>query len=120
MFSNTERTCSALAINCCQFSCCIPQNLLYSVTAPEEAADWMGTLAKADPGIKLRGLVVPGTHDSASYTIAGWKPVSSVGRTQNLNVADQLRSGARYLDIRFAGASRDPNKLSIWHGCLEG
>jgi hypothetical protein len=115
-----ERTCSALFLNCCQFTCCIPSNLLYSVTAPPEAADWMGRLSEADAGIRLRDLVVPGTHDSASYTIAGWKPFSAVGRTQNLTIPEQLESGARYIDVRFAGASSDAAKLSIWHGCLEG
>jgi Phosphatidylinositol-specific phospholipase C, X domain len=120
LFSNMERTCSALVLNCCQFTCCIPSNLLYSVTAPEEAADWMGKLSEADATIKVRELVVPGTHDSGSYTIAGWKPFSAVGRTQNLTIPEQLRSGARYIDLRFAGASSDATKLSIWHGCLEG
>lgn len=115
-----DRTCSALMLNCCQLSCCLPQNAFVHVTAPPQAADWMGELSKADPSIRVRDLVVPGTHDSASYTIAGWKPFSAVGRTQSLTVTQQLVSGARYLDIRFAGAASDPSKLSIWHGCLEG
>lgn len=120
LFANSERTCSALIFNCCQFSCCIPQNVLYGVSAPDESADWMGKLVDADPTIPLRQLVMPGTHDSASYSIAGWKPFSAVGRTQNLSVSDQLKSGIRYLDLRYAGASKDNTKLSIWHGCLEG
>jgi hypothetical protein len=82
-------------------------------------ADWMQQLKAMDPSIKLRDLVIPGTHDSASVTISGWKPFSGVGQTQNLSVYDQLCSGARYLDIRMADNSAH-NGVSIWHGCLEG
>jgi len=117
----SDRACSALAINCLQLSCCLPQNAFVDVSSmPKALADWMGELARLDDTVKVRDLVVPGTHDSASYTIPGFKPFSAVARTQSLTVADQLRCGARYLDVRFAGSSRDSGKTSIWHGCLEG
>lgn len=115
-----DRTCSALLCNCLQLSCCLPQNSFVAVTVPPQSANWMSELASQDSSIKIRDLVMPGTHDSASYTISGWKPFSAVGLTQSLSVTDQLMSGARYLDIRFAGSANDPNALSIWHGCLEG
>lgn len=117
----SERTCSALALNCCQFSCCLPShNILVRLTAPSSADNWMERLMEKDDGVKLRDLVLPGTHDSGSYSISGLKLFSAVGRTQCLDITRQLQSGARYLDLRFAGASADANQLSIWHGCLEG
>jgi hypothetical protein len=86
----------------------------------------MRALTNACPDIKLRDVIVPGTHDSASYTISPVKLFSAVGRTQNLSVQDQLLAGARYLDIRVADSKhsskidRDKMSISIWHGCLEG
>ena len=110
--------CSALAINCCQFSACIPSTAMATAfQSPSELADWM---SHADDQIELRDLVLPGTHDSASCTISGLRPFSAVGRTQNLGILGQLKAGARYLDIRFAASKANGNGLSIWHGALEG
>jgi hypothetical protein len=63
-------------------------------------------------------MVIPGTHDSGSYSIDTFKPFSAVGRTQNVTVVEQLHRGARYLDLHIAGSGRD--KVSIFHGCLQG
>jgi hypothetical protein len=79
----------------------------------------MKALMNQCPDMKLRDVIVPGTHDSASYTISSLQLFSAVGRTQNLSVQDQLLAGARYIDLRVANAKKRIG-LSIWHGCLEG
>jgi hypothetical protein len=79
----------------------------------------MKALTMQCPDMKLRDVMVPGTHDSASYTISPLQLFSGVGRTQNLSVQDQLLAGARYIDVRLANAKKRKG-LSIWHGCLEG
>jgi hypothetical protein len=108
---------SALGLNCCQFSCCIPS--IPAIDFPINLhPDWMGNLVQSCPDICLRDMVIPGTHDSGSYSIDTFKPFSAVGRTQNVTVVEQLHRGARYLDLHIAGSGRD--KVSIFHGCLQG
>lgn len=60
---------------------------------------------------------MPGTHDSGSYSIETFQLFSAVGRAQNVSVVEQLHRGARFLDLRVAGAGNDVN---IVHGCLKG
>ncbi len=62
-------------------------------------------------------MVIPGTHDSGSYSIDAFKLFSAVGRTQNASVVEQLHRGARFIDLRIAGAGKNVN---IFHGCLKG
>ena len=62
-------------------------------------------------------MVIPGTHDSGSYSIDGLKLFSAVARTQNVTVLEQLHRGARFLDLRIAGSG---NNVSIFHGCVQG
>jgi hypothetical protein len=77
----------------------------------------MGNLIQSVPDIKLGEMVIPGTHDSASYSIEPYKLYSAVGRTQNVSVLEQLHRGTRFLDLRLAGYGND---ISIFHGCLKG
>jgi hypothetical protein len=65
----------------------------------------------------LGDIVIPGTHDSASYSIPSYKFYSAVGRTQNVSVLEQLHRGTRFLDLRIAGSGKD---VYIFHGCLKG
>ena len=84
-----------------------------------ETNQWMGELVKVAPKIKLRELVIPGTHDSASYSLKAWSLFSAAGRTQNVSVYEQLLRGARYLDIRVAGSNQvNVEDVYIFHGCL--
>jgi hypothetical protein len=62
-------------------------------------------------------MVIPGTHDSGSYSIDTFKLFSAVGRTQNVSVLEQLHRGARFIDLRIAGSG---SKVNIFHGCLQG
>ena len=107
----------SLGFNCCQFSCCIPN--IPAIDFPINLhPDWMGNLVQSCPEICLGEMVIPGTHDSGSYSIDTFTPFSAVGRTQNATVVEQLHRGARYLDLRVAQGGRD--KVSIFHGCLQG
>lgn len=92
------------------------------------------------PGATIYDVVLPGTHDSAAYTARAdltsrttaaplrWKPLGSLfsgvaaefALTQSLSIIEQLRAGARFLDIRVTkrpAQSRDP---SFWthHGMV--
>lgn len=116
LFESTDRLTSALALNCCQFGC-----LIRDVPIAEyglENSDWMAELKKVAPNLKLRDIVMPGTHDSASYTIPKAKFFAAVSLTQNLDVHGQLSMGMRYLDVRIATGSS--GETAIFHGCVEG
>jgi hypothetical protein len=111
---------SSLAINCCQFALFSPSGPVTDTKfSGGDTSGWMKALTKQCPDMKVRDIIVPGTHDSASYTISSLQLFSAVGRTQNLSVQDQLLAGARYIDVRVANAKKRIG-LSIWHGCLEG
>ena len=98
-----------------QCACCgfipYPQDLIYS-----KNADWMSILAHQRPDILLRQIKLPGAHDSATSTIPGSIPFSSISRTQNLSIFEQLEYGVRFFDVRIGCASLDPKELSIMHG----
>lgn len=107
---------AALGLNCCQFACCIPT--IPAIDFPISLhPDWMGNLVQSRPEITLGDMVIPGTHDSGSYSIDTFKLFSAVGRAQNVTVVEQLHRGARFLDLRIAGAGKNVN---IFHGCLKG
>jgi hypothetical protein len=62
---------------------------------------WMGDLSGVIGGRALSELIVPGSHDAASWDIpiAGGDQRS---QTQSRQIYDQLRAGSRYLDLRFS------------------
>lgn len=71
----------------------------------------------------MQDLVIPGTHDSASVTISKWAPFAAVGLCQNVSVFEQLKRGARYLDLRVGGGKKDSTLVDdavIIHGHLKG
>lgn len=77
----------------------------------------MSHLVQSIPNASLGDVVIPGTHDSASYSIQSYNFFSAVGRTQNVSVLEQLHRGTRFLDLRIAGSGND---VHIFHGCLKG
>lgn len=82
----------------------------------------MGKLTTLAPDLKLRNVVMPATHDSASSTISKWTLFSAVGLCQNTSIYEQLKRGARYLDIRIGGTptSASVDDVFICHGILKG
>ncbi|KAG7346937.1 phosphatidylinositol-specific phospholipase C, X domain containing protein [Nitzschia inconspicua] len=107
---------ASIAVNCLQLAVCIPT--IPAIDFPISLhPDWMGNLVQSVPDAKLGEMVVPGTHDSASYSIEPYKMYSAVGRTQNVSVLEQLHRGSRFIDLRIAGSG---NEAFIFHGCLKG
>jgi len=90
----------------------------------------MGRLYQDHPGTLLRGIIIPGTHDSATYKINKNSPfpagtsklfklakqtVANMSKTQNKDIYWQLLRGGRYLDLRVADYQ---NALYIVHGMI--
>lgn len=104
-------------------------------------SDWMAAMTADTP---LNQMMLPGTHDSASYaisssskftlcaddTLPSWLekisdalPVSIVrtitagwSKTQTLSLYDQLEQGARYLDLRVCNSSSATGHKALY-GC---
>ena len=107
---------SSLGVNCLQFGFCVPK--IPAIDFPLSInPDWMTSLVQSRPEITLKDMVIPGSHDSGSYSIENFKVFSAVGRTQTVNVLDQLHRGSRYLDIRLG---ESVNGINVFHGCLQG
>lgn len=62
--------------------------------ADSDRSDWMAQLDDTAP---LHTLTIPGTHDSGALYSFG----DVFGKCQTLTVADQLKIGVRFLDIRL-------------------
>jgi hypothetical protein len=67
-------------------------------------ADWMGNMADVLESRLLQELRVPGSHDSASYSITGL--LSHLAKTQAVSTGQQLLGGVRYLDFRMGNLGR--------------
>ena len=78
------------------------------IGSPEALSSWMGTIDDAAP---LNRIAIPGTHDSGTAGIC-W-----LGETQTYSIGEQLKSGARYFDIRV---SKDRDRLRIFHSVFNG
>ena len=77
--------------------------------AKEDASDWMANLDDAQP---LSALTIPGTHDSgALYSIA-----DVAGKCQSLSIAEQLKAGVRFFDIRLQLRGE---KLAVVHSFVD-
>ncbi len=98
--------------------------------AQKITANWMGRLYQDHPDTRLRDIIIPGTHDSATYNIyknspfpAGTsklfklakKTVANMSKTQNKDIYWQLLRGVRYLDLRVTDYQ---NELYIVHGMI--
>lgn len=106
---------ASVAVNCCQLACCIPT--IPAIDFPISLhPDWMGNLVQSVPDITVGDIVIPGTHDSASYSIPSYNLFSAVGRTQNVSVLEQLHRGTRFLDLRIAQSGKD---VYCFHGCMK-
>ena len=68
----------------------------------------MGDLGNKIGSIYLKDLTIPGSHDSGTYDM-----VVPACAAQGVNVYEQLRAGARYLDLRAMWHMFD---YHIYHG----
>lgn len=61
---------------------------------------WMGDLSNVIGERSLADLVIPGSHDAASWSITNAYGKQR-SQTQSREIYGQLRAGSRYLDLRF-------------------
>ena len=117
LFEATDCANSALALNCLQVSCCLPDAPAFNKA---NNSKWMERLGNINSSIMFRDLILIGAHDSASFSISNAQPYSAVSKCQHVDTAQQLQAGVRILDVRLATAkSRSvKSKIAIWHGCV--
>lgn len=111
-----NKVCNCIpSFNCCHYEArkVKRKNKLHS--------KWMEILHKINPKIKLYKMTIPGTHDSATYSISEGKCCSSAARTQRLSIYEQLNHGVRFLDIRYGGdGSKSIHGVRVMHGPFAG
>jgi hypothetical protein len=89
--------------------------LWYSVSLVQDRADWMRDRLEGSLGDKsLRQMALPASHDAGMYVLS---LKSVLGKTQDLNIHDQLMAGVRYFDLRPRWADND---FTICHGPITG
>lgn len=77
----------------------------------ENRADWMSSIRD---DVKLSELAIPGTHDSAAYSLYYDVSVLRVHtKTHFLNFDKQLAAGIRFFDIRIKHTG---NEFLLYHG----
>jgi 1-phosphatidylinositol phosphodiesterase len=69
-------------------------NLALAIVPRIDRSTWM---SRIDDGTKLHSLTLPGTHDSGTAV----DTISSNSICQDLGIAEQLKLGIRFLDIRL-------------------
>ena len=84
----------------------IPACETVDAAAVDGSAGWMAALSDDMP---LSEVVLPGTHDSASYA----PQLAFFSKCQNLTVGEQLTAGFRFLDIRLAVSG---DNMKLMHG----
>ncbi|GLH13056.1 Uncharacterized protein GBIM_17704, partial [Gryllus bimaculatus] len=76
--------------------------------------DWMGDLAASIGGLRLKEVLLPGTHDSGAYR--RYSPL--VPQTIEEDIGTQLRLGVRYLDIRVGHYPSTSARWWVNHGVV--
>ena len=84
------------------------KNALDNTETTPFLSEWMSYI-KDD--VLVKNTVMPGSHD------AGTKDMMWMAETQNRTVAEQLKSGSRYFDLR---AWQKGNEYYIFHGPIKG
>src|SRR5258708_6461052 len=70
---------------------------------PPPYVQWMFLLYDRIKDQKLGDIVIPGTHDSGSFS----PDMVGIARTQDHDLGQQLEGGIRYLDIRVLWSGPD-------------
>lgn len=70
-------------------------------------------ISQINENSSISDLIIPGTHDSATYLLNGF--YVPFGKTNNLNILEQLEAGIRFLDIR---CTYKDNKFILCHSFL--
>lgn len=74
---------------------------------------WMEDYLPLIRDIKLRDLIMPGSHDSGTYSTKGIGKELAI--TQDISIKEQLEIGCRYLDLRYAGKGSGAKDVYIYH-----
>ena len=82
---------------------------LPSIYTPITGSNWITPL---DDDIYVSQLSIPGTHDAATMNCN-----LNSGKCQDLSIADQLKMGIRFFDLR--PTSGDGETLDIYHGSVD-
>src|SRR5262249_39298801 len=69
---------------------------------------WMHDLAGQLAARKLSDIVIPGSHDTATYGLPD-DPISLIGKAQTEDITHQLNDGIRDVDIRVKWSDREAN-----------
>lgn len=78
-------------------------NKLASSNSLCNRTNWMSVFQ----GKRLWEMLLPGTHDTATYRFADAAFVTNWAQTQQFSIYDQLKGGIRYLDIRVNNDKHD-------------
>ena len=89
--------------------------LWFSSSKIFDRANWMKDNYSKIGNIPLKNLTLPASHDAAMYL--GGLSFSTFGKTQFLNIYEQLKYGIRYFDLR---PGVENGVLSIYHGPILG
>lgn len=111
--------CSCKCCNACQCCTCCGYDK-QTVEFKTKNSDWIKHLAKKNPGLRLRDAIIPGTHNSGTYSIPRSKCCSNVAITHSMSIYEQLVFGARFLDIRLGGNGKKREKVNIFHNSMMG
>jgi hypothetical protein len=104
---------------------------VFDFTAP---ADWMARNAALLKQRTLASVVLPGSHDAASYSLGRDSPVCAArasrfaglasfvaaprARTQEVSLTAQLEGGVRYLDLRVCAVPGKTRRFFVHHTFL--
>ncbi|HEY2028353.1 MAG TPA: phosphatidylinositol-specific phospholipase C domain-containing protein [Myxococcales bacterium] len=95
-------------------------------------ADWMARNAELLRNRQLASVVLPGSHDAASYSLGRGSSVCAArassafaalgafvaaprARTQEVTLSRQLEAGVRYLDLRVCAVPGEPRRFFMHH-----
>ena len=112
------------------FAILLSLNLTNPAKSELDTSRWMELLYSKSPEVRLRDIIIPGTHDSGTYNITkkskigpkekkyfklAKKIVANWGKTQGHNIGTQLKEGIRLIDLRV---QRDGETFVIVHGLI--
>jgi hypothetical protein len=83
-----------------------------AVTKAISTPTWMGDMKALDDR-PLKDIVIPGSHDAGTYVMEN-KIDNNSSQCQEISILEQLKAGARYLDLR-AWKAKD-GKYWMYHG----
>lgn len=82
---------------------------------------WMGAVMDNYPDLLLTQLTIPGTHDTATWTISGGDIAAMSAKCQDMNLATQLADGIRFLDLRLVpehNSNTGKDDLTTYHSSV--